>query len=98
MLNKVLYMSIQTDLAVKHGEEGTLHVEREELLRLVQVGRRRPVQRLRGGPLEPRAGGQGLRRVTRRPNVTLQDLKAMERYMQYKCLSNFTFDNNIIYN
>ena len=91
-------MSIQTDLAVKHGEEGTLHVEGEELLRLVQVGRRRPVQGLRGGPLEPRAGGQGLRRVTRRPNVTLQDLKAMERYMQYKCLSTFTFDNNIIYN
>ena len=69
-------MQIQTDLAMKHGEEGTLHVEGEELLRLVQVGRRRPVQRLRGGPLEPRARGQGLRRVTRRTNVTLQDLKS----------------------
>lgn len=88
-------MQIHTDLAMKHGEEGTLHVEGEELLRLVQVGRRRPVQRLRGGPLESRARGQGLRRVTRRTNVTLQDLKAMVRYMKF---SNFTFDNNIIYN
>ena len=74
---------------MKHGEEGTLHVEGEELLRLVQVGRRCPVQRLRGGPLEPRAGGQGLRRVTRCTDVTLQDLKSHGIFSRYRVFESF---------
>ena len=67
-------ISNETDLAVEHGQERTLHVEREELLRLVQVRRRRPVEWLRGGPLQSRARRQRLRRVPRCADVALENL------------------------
>ena len=64
---------------MKYGQEWTLHVEGEELLRLVKVRRRRSVERLRGGPLEPGARGQRLRRVPGRAYVALEDLNAVLR-------------------
>ena len=60
---------------MEHGQERTLHVEREELLRLVEVRGRGPVERLRGGPLESRARRKRLRRVPRCADVALEDLQ-----------------------
>ena len=73
-LNKVTNQTHIFQQARSHGE---IVVKTEQLLRLVEIRRRRPVERVRRRPLEPRAHGKRprLEHVLVRGQVALQHLE-----------------------